>query len=69
MAPDRKSRSSAHRRSHATVLAVGDRFQVRELSEVEVKGRLESVRVYAVDGELHAGSSAANPAASEGGHG
>ncbi len=55
--------------SHATVLALGDRFQVRELSEVKVKGRQESVRVYAVDGELEAGSSAANPAASEGGHG
>jgi adenylate cyclase len=55
--------------SHATVLALGDRFQVRELSEVKVKGRQESVRVYAVDGELAAGSSAANPAASESGHG
>lgn len=55
--------------SHATVLALGDRFQVRELSELKVKGRQESVRVYAVDGELDAGSSAANPAASEGGHG
>ena len=44
-------------------------INVRELSEVKVKGRLESVRVYAVDGELHASSSAANPAASEGGHG
>jgi adenylate cyclase len=55
--------------SHATVLALGDRFRVRELSELKVKGRQESVRVYAVDGELDAGSSAANPAASEGGHG
>jgi adenylate cyclase len=55
--------------SHATVLALGDRFQVRELSELKVKGRQEPVRVYAVDGELDAGSSAANPAASEGGHG
>jgi len=55
--------------SHATVTALGDRFQVRELSELKVKGRQESVRVYAVDGELDAGSSAANPAASEGGHG
>jgi adenylate cyclase len=53
--------------SHATVLALGDRFRVRELSELKVKGRQESVRVYAVDGELDAGSSAANPAASEGG--
>jgi adenylate cyclase len=55
--------------SHATVVALGDRFRVRELSELKVKGRQESVRVYAVDGELDAGSSAANPAASEGGHG
>ena len=55
--------------SHATVVALGDRFQVRELSELKVKGRQEAVRVYAVDGEMGAGSSAGNPAASEGTHG
>jgi adenylate cyclase len=55
--------------SHATVVALGGRFQVRELSELRVKGRQEAVRVYAVDGELGAGPSAGNAAASEGSHG
>lgn len=52
--------------SHATVLALGDRFQVRELSELKVKGRQEVVRVYAVDGEQDAGSPAMNPGTSHG---
>jgi len=51
--------------SHATVLALQDRFQVRELSELKVKGRQEAVRVYAVDGELGAAPPASDPAASE----
>ncbi|HXZ44279.1 MAG TPA: adenylate/guanylate cyclase domain-containing protein, partial [archaeon] len=52
--------------SHATVLALGDRFQVRELSELKVKGRQEAVRVYAVDGEQDAGSPAMNPGTDHG---
>jgi adenylate cyclase len=55
--------------SHATVAGLGGRFQVRELSELRVKGRQEAVRVYAVDGELDTGPSARNAAASEGSHG
>lgn len=55
--------------SHFTVAALAGRFQVRELSELLVKGRQEAVRVYAVDGELGAGSSTDVPAASEGSHG
>jgi adenylate cyclase len=55
--------------SHATVLALGDRFQVRELSELKVKGRQEAVRVYAVDGEMTAAPTAANPAEREGTNG
>ncbi|HWU41016.1 MAG TPA: adenylate/guanylate cyclase domain-containing protein, partial [Candidatus Acidoferrum sp.] len=43
--------------SHATVLALEGGFRVRELSELKVKGRQEAVRVYAVEGELGAGSS------------
>lgn len=44
--------------SHATVAALAGRFQVQELSELKVKGRQETVRVYAVEGELPAGPSA-----------
>lgn len=55
--------------SHATVVALGGRFRVRELSDLRVKGRQEAVRVYAVDGELGAGPPARNPAAKEGSHG
>ena len=55
--------------SHATVLALADGFQVRELSELKVKGRQEAVRVYAVEGESGAGPSPANRSGSEGGHG
>jgi adenylate cyclase len=40
--------------SHATAAALGDRFRIRELSELRVKGRAESVRVFAVDGEVGA---------------
>ena len=55
--------------SQATVLGLADRFQVRELSELKVKGRQEAVRVYAVEGELGAGSPAENRSGSEGNHG
>lgn len=40
--------------SHATVVELQDRFQVRDLSELRVKGRAEPVRVFAVDAELDA---------------
>jgi class 3 adenylate cyclase len=55
--------------SHATVTALGDRFQVRELNELKVKGRQGSVRVYAVDGELGVEASAVGSASGEGDHG
>jgi hypothetical protein len=55
--------------SHATAAALGDRFQVRELSEFTVKGRQESVRVCAVDVKRGGGGSAGDSASSEGEHG
>lgn len=55
--------------SHATVVALGDRFQVRELSELKVKGREEAVRVYAVEGELDAEPLAEIGPAGEASHG
>lgn len=55
--------------SHATALALGDRFQVRELSEIKVRGRQEAVRVYTVEGELGAGPAAADSSAGECSHG
>ena len=47
--------------SEATASALGGRFQVRELSELNVKGRQESVRVFAVEGENGMASSSATP--------
>jgi adenylate cyclase len=44
--------------SHATMAQLGGRFQVRELSELKVKGREEAVQVYAVDRELDRGNAA-----------
>jgi adenylate cyclase len=41
--------------SHATVAALGAAFQARELSELRVRGRQESVRIFAVEGEPGAG--------------
>lgn len=52
--------------SQSTAEALGNRFQVRELSELRVKGRAEAVRVYAVDGELASEPSQEPPAAGRG---
>ncbi len=40
--------------SHSTAAVLGQEFQLRELSELQVKGRLEPVRVFAVEGEAAA---------------
>jgi adenylate cyclase len=37
--------------SHTTAAAIQGQFQVRELSELRVRGRQEPVRIFAVDGE------------------
>jgi adenylate cyclase len=38
--------------SHFTVTALAGQFQVREITELRVKGRQEPVRIFAVEGEL-----------------
>ncbi|MBI4573136.1 MAG: adenylate/guanylate cyclase domain-containing protein [candidate division NC10 bacterium] len=44
--------------SHFTAAEVEGEFQVRQLSELQVKGRQERVRVFAVDGDRREGSTA-----------
>lgn len=45
--------------SQYTVAALQERFAVRPLSEIKVKGRVEAVQVFAVEGELPAAGAAA----------
>jgi adenylate cyclase len=47
--------------SHATVTATGGQFQTRELSELQVRGRKEPVRIFSVEGELEGGSVPGGP--------
>jgi len=43
--------------SHFTVTALAGQFQVREITELRVKGRQEPVRIFTVEGELGVGAS------------